>query len=282
MHRSAALHIAEELYQVLPFHAVAARLLPTPGNSFWQLIEEKLRLDWSPEQVGGWLANQKQARLAAQRVSHERIHLHIYADKKRGGTLHEHLRCQKKRRKRYGSGRSWRGEIVGRVPIEERPAIVEERTRVGDWELDSIIGKGHQGAIVSLVDRTSRLTLLQKVEARTAELVAKALAQQLSGKCVLTWTSDNGKEFAHHQQVALAVEAEFFLANPYCSWERGTHENTTGLVRQYLPKGSDFATLTNHDVQLIAHKLNHRPRKTLGFQTPHQVYEQLTDVALTT
>lgn len=156
--------------------------ISTISEATWSTVEEKLRLDWSPEQVSGWLARQKKAGLAAQTVSHERIYLHIYADKKQGGTLHEHLRCQKKRRKRYGSGRNRRGEIAGRVPIEERPAIVEERTRVGDWELDSIIGKGQQGAIVSLVDRTSRLTLLQKVDARTAELVAAALTQQLKGK----------------------------------------------------------------------------------------------------
>jgi len=104
----------------------------------------------------------------------------------------------------------------------------------------------------------------------------------LKGKCVLTLTSDNGKEFAYHQQVSKELGAAFFFANPYCSWERGTNENTNGLVRQYLPKGSDFATLTDHEVQLIADKLNHRPRKTLGFQTPQQVYEQLTNVALTT
>ena len=122
----------------------------------WQQVEDKLQQQWSPEQISGWLERQKEAGLASQGVSHERIYGHVYADKKNGGTLHKHLRCQKKRRKRYASGQNRRGEIVARRPIEERPAIVEERSRVGDWELDTIIGKGHQGALVSLVERKSR------------------------------------------------------------------------------------------------------------------------------
>ena len=126
------------------------------------------------------------------------------------------------------------------------------------------------------------MTLLQKVEARTAVLVGEAIVQQLQGRCVYTLTSDNGKEFALHQIIASTTGADFFFANPYCSWERGANENANGLVRQYFPKGSDFATLTAQDVQHVMDKLNHRPRKTLGFQTPQQVYEQLTTVALTT
>jgi IS30 family transposase len=244
----------------------------------WTLVEQHLRQEWSPEQVSGWLRREHKLHL-----SHERIYQYVYADQWAGGTLYQHLRCQKQRRKRYGS-RDRRGQLANRRSISERPAIVDKRNRLGDWEADTIVGKGHQQAIVSLTERKSKLTLLAKVEHPTAEAVAEAMARLLEPLAprVHTITSDNGREFARHQHLAAKLEADFYFAHPYASWERGLNENTNGLVRQYFPKGSDFTTITDEDVERVMQRLNHRPRKTLGFTTPHQVFYQPSSVALTT
>ena len=234
----------------------------------WGLIETKLRLDWSPEQVAGWLSRQH-----AIQVSHEWVYQYILADKQAGGDLYRHLRCQKKRRKRYGSY-DRRGKIPNRVSIEERPAIVEERTRIGDWEVDTIIGKRHRHAIVTLTERRSRFSLLAKVDQRTADQVGDAMIEVLQNVAhrVLTLTSDNGKEFANHEGIAHALQADFFFAHPYAAWERGANENMNGLIRQYIPKTQDFATVTHADLMWIMSRLNHRPRKCLEFQSPFEVF----------
>lgn len=244
----------------------------------WQRVEDCLRQQWSPEQVSGWLWHEHQLG-----VSHERIYQYVYDDKWTGGTLYQHLRCQKQRRKRYGS-RDRRGQLLNRRCISERPAVVGQRSRLGDWEADTIIGKGHQQAIVSLTERKSKLTLLAKVEQTTAEAVEEAMSRLLEplAQHVHTITSDNGREFARHQQIAAKLKADFYFAHPYASWERGLNENTNGLVRQYFPKGSDFATISDMEVQQVMQRLNHRPRKTLGFITPHQVFYNQSPVALTT
>lgn len=214
----------------------------------WAIVEEKIRQDWSPEQVSGWLK-----RNTAIRISHEWIYQYIYADKRAGGDLHEHLRCQKKYRKRYGS-KDRRGKIRNRVSIEERPEIVEQRKRLGDWEADTIIGKGGRGAIVTLVERKSRLTLLEKIKRRTAEATEKAIVSLLQPYHLqtLTITFDNGKEFANHQEIAKQLQADTYFAHPYASWERGTNENTNGLIRQYFPKGSDFSSITDDQIIFVA------------------------------
>ena len=248
------------------------------GAQTWTLVETHLRQEWSPEQVSGWL--QREHKL---QVSHERIYQYVYNDKGAGGTLHRHLRCQKQRRKRYGS-HDRRGQLANRRCISERPAIVQQRSRVGDWEADTIIGKGHQQALVSLTERKSKLTLLAKVEQATAEAVEAAIARLLQPLAprVHTITSDNGREFARHEHIAAKLRADFYFAHPYASWERGLNENTNGLVRQYFPKGSDFTSITGEAVEKVMQRLNHRPRKTLGFSTPHQVFYELSSVALTT
>jgi len=242
----------------------------------WQRVEADLRKDWSPEQVSGHLKAQGEAA-----PSHERIYQYIYADKQRGGDLHTHLRCQKKRRKRYGK-HDRRGQLPNRRSISERPAVVAEKTRLGDWEADTIIGQNHQQAIVSLVERRSKLTLLAKVERNTEEAVKQAVIEKLQPlrDDVHTITSDNGREFAGHAEIAEALCAEFYFAHPYHSWERGLNENTNGLVRQYFPKGSDFSAITDERVQAVARRLNERPRKTLGYQTPNAVFFNSSPVAL--
>lgn len=244
----------------------------------WMLIESQLRQDWSPEQVSGWLTLEKQPT-----VSHERIYQYIYADKARGGALHQHLRCRKKRRKRYGSY-DRRGHMPHCRSIAERPQIVEGRKRIGDWEADTIIGQNHQQAIVSLVERKSRLCLLKKVERNTALAVEQAITELLRPLAaqVKTITSDNGREFAHHQSIEQKLQARFYFAHPFAAWERGTNENTNGLVRQYFPKGSDFTKLTDTDIQRTMTRLNNRPRKRLNYRTPQRVFFKEQKIALTT
>jgi IS30 family transposase len=244
----------------------------------WALIESLLRQDWSPEQVSGWLSKEKSVG-----VSHERIYQFIYADKARGGTLFHHLRCRKRRRKRYGSY-DRRGQLPNCRSIEERPQIVEQRKRLGDWEADTIIGQNHQQAILSLVERKSKLCLLKKVARNTALAVEQAieeLLRPLAAK-VKTITSDNGREFANHQSVEKKLKARFYFAHPFAAWERGTNENTNGLVRQYFPKGSDFSKITEQDIQRAMARLNNRPRKRLNYRTPQRVFFKEQKIALTT
>lgn len=242
----------------------------------WQLVEEKLSAEWSPEQISAWLKKQ-----GYQAVSHEHIYQYVYADKRRGGDLYKHLRCQKKRRKRYSSYER-RGRIPARKGIEMRPEVVDLRNRLGDWEVDTIIGKGHQGVLVTLTDRKSRFTLLRRVSHKSADIVAQAVIELLNWVTPLeTITADNGREFAAHQTIAQKLGIEFYFAHPYASWERGTNENTNGLIRQYLPKNRDLSTVSPAEEIMIMDRLNLRPRKCLDFMTPYEVFFGKS-VALTT
>jgi len=246
---------------------VVQNRIPTES---WAWIDEKLRQDWSPEQISGWLK-----KYTDTAVSHEWIYQHIYMDKRSGGDLHKHLRCQKKRRKRIGDY-DRRGKIPNQVSIEERPEIVEQRERFGDWEADTIIGAGKQGAIVTLVERKSRFTLLKQVVRRTAAAVEDAILELLRPYLAVTHTItfDNGKEFANHQAIAQILQADMYFAHTYASWERGTNENTNGLIRQYFPKGLDFSSITDDQISFVKERLNARPRKCLDFQAPAMVFSQ--------
>jgi IS30 family transposase len=244
-------------------------------ESDWRLVEERLGLDHSPEQISGWLKRQY-----GIEISHESIYQYIYADKRAGGTLHKHLRRQKKRRKRQG-GRDLRGKIPDQVSIEKRPEIVDQRTRLGDWEVDLIIGKARQGAAVTLTERKSRFTLIRGVASKSADLVAQAVIDLLGWVShVETITADNGKEFTDHKEISDALDLDFYFAHPYASWERGTNENTNGLIRQYLPKDRDLSTLTAEEECFVMDRLNLRPRKCLDFLTPYEVFFLHPTVAL--
>lgn len=244
--------------------------------STWVLVEEKLREDWSPEQISGRF---KQENI---RISHEHIYQYIYADKRAGGELWKHLRCQKKRRKRAGSN-DRRGIIPERVSIEERPQVVDARSRLGDWEVDLIVGKGRRGVVVTLTERKSRFTLLRKVLKKQADLVAEAIIELLNWvEHLKTITADNGKEFAEHLRIGSQLSVDFFFAHPYSSWERGTNENTNGLIRQYLPKSRNLITVTAKEETKIMDRLNLRPRKCLDFMSPFEVFFGYHSVALVT
>ena len=244
------------------------------GASTWAWIETLIRFDLSPEQVSDWLQYN-----FGLHISHEWIYQYILTDKRAGGDLHRHLRCQKKRKKRYGSY-DRRGKLKNRVSIDERPAIVETRRRLGDWEVDTIIGKGHRHAIVSLTERKSRLALLRKVERKTAQDVADAVIELLKSLPVRTHTitADNGNEFAEHERIARDLRTNVYFAHPYSSWERGTNENMNGLIRQYFPKKRSFVTITQQEIDFVMERLNNRPRKCLGFKTPNDVFFKYSPV----
>jgi IS30 family transposase len=204
----------------------------------WQRAQYHLRHDqWSPEQIAGRFKREGQGA-----ISHETLYQLIYADKASGGTLHLSLRSQKKRRKRYGSGRSRRGQIPNRVDISKRPKVVDAKTRVGDWEGDTVIGKGHAQAIVTLVERKTKYALMHKVAQNTSDLVTNGIIIQLKKiqALVQTMTFDNGREFSGHVKIADILQARTYFAEAYSSWQRGLNENTNGLLRQYYPKKSCF------------------------------------------
>ena len=239
----------------------------------WKFAVDHLTKDqWSPEQIAGRLALE-----GLETISHETIYQRILNDKGEGGTLYTHLRCKKKRKKRYGSARSARGAIPNRVDIDQRPAIVDSRKRTGDWEGDTIIGSHDGGAVIaSMVERKSRYTVLAKAKNKTTKAVIEGINQRMLpiADLVYTITLDNGKEFSSHEKMADTLGANVYFAKPYHSWERGLNENTNGLVRQYFPKKVPFDSMTDNDLQRVARKLNNRPRKCLGYKTPFEVFSR--------
>jgi IS30 family transposase len=233
---------------------------------------ELLRLQWSPEQIAGKLP-----------VSHESLYLHVYADKAHGGTLWKNLRCQKQMRKRYASGRDRRGQIPNRRPLSERAAHIEGRKQVGHWECDTVIGANHKQAIVTVVERKSGYAVIAKVSNKTADLVGAAIIKALKPyqARVKTLTYDNGKEFCGHAKIDQALGSTGYFARPFASWERGSNENFNGLLRQYVPKKRQMASITDEEIKMIENRLNNRPRKRLGFRTPAEVFHQsMSRVAL--
>ena len=239
--------------------------------SLTTLVEEKIGEQWSPEQVSGWLLFEKGITL-----SHERIYQHIWADKQNGGELYLNLRRQGKKYEKRRNGRSSRGQIKDRIGIEKRPNVVNLRTRVGDWEIDTVIGKGHKGALVTIVERKTQHLVSKRVMDKSAESVTKATIELLTPykERVHTITADNGKEFANHKEIAEKLVAKVYFARPYHSWERGLNENSNGLLRQYFPKSTDFTKVDDDDVKLAVDAINTRPRKTLSYKTPQSLMQR--------
>jgi IS30 family transposase len=232
-------------------------------------MEEKIKLKWSPEQISGRMKMED-----ISSISHETIYKYLEKDKKEGGELYLNLRHKNKRyKKRYGSSDK-RGQIPNRRSIEERPSIVEDKIRIGDVEIDLVIGKHHKQAIVTVVDRKSKFTLIEKITSKKALEVKEALISMMRPfkDKIHTITADNGKEFAKHEAVAKALDSDFFFCHPYSSWERGLNENTNGLIRQFFPKGSEFTNITKKQIIEVQNNLNYRPRKTLGYKTPVEVF----------
>jgi IS30 family transposase len=234
--------------------------------SLLAMIDVKLSLHWSPEQISGWLREDRD-----QGISHESIYRYVWADKKGGGVLHTRLRRRGRRYQWRGSdGKTSRGQIKNRVSIDERPAIVDAKRQVGHWEIDTVIGKGHSGVLVTIVERVTKFTLACRAISKSAAHVTAATIALLAPlkASVRSITADNGKEFAYHEQIAKRLNCDVYFAHPYCSWERGLNENTNGLLRQDFPKSTDFKQVTDSEVQKVVKRLNDRPRKLLAFKTP--------------
>ena len=236
-------------------------------------IESKLQLQWAPEQIASTMKTDPNA--PGLSVSHETIYRYVGDDKRAGGTLYTQLRHGlKKRRKRRG-GKDLRGKIRNRVDIDQRPAVVETRERLGDWEADLVCGTGSSGYLVTLAERFSRRVLIGYTKTKTAGEVMSEILRLLKDEVVETLTFDNGKEFAGHERIAADLDCQCYFAKPYHSWERGLNENTNGLIRQYFPKKMSFAKISADQIALVEHRLNTRPRKCLGFKPPHRVYFSL-------
>jgi IS30 family transposase len=243
----------------------------------WRHVDAYLRLYLSPQQCSGRLKLED-----AITISTESIYQHAYRDKAQGGDLVSYLRCQKARRKRYASGQERRGVLKNRIGIEQRPAVVDTRSRIGDWEGDTVIGEGHQGVLVTLVERKSRYTLACRLDSRHSTKVTAAVIELLrphKAQCE-TLTFDNGKEFAEHEFIARCLKAQVYFAHPYCSWERGLNENHNGLLRQFVPKTTNLLKVSHDEVNSALYRLNHRPRKCLDYRTPHEVFYHLETTAI--
>ena len=237
-------------------------------------IEHLISQKWSPEQIAGAL----RVRGWQGVPSYEWIYQYLYADKAKGGTLHRHLRSQKTYRKRGFASNDRRGMIKDRVSIHARPAHIDERTQLGDFEGDTIIGAHHKGAVLTLVDRKSLYTLMSALPSKHAKATMDACIKWSRHASIESITFDNGKEFAEHKRLVECGRATYF-ADPYRSNQRARNENTNGLIRQYLPKGTSFEHLTVLNIEPIQNALNHRPRKTLGWLTPAQVFAGYSSVA---
>jgi len=236
----------------------------------WAMVEDRLvNKHWSPEQISG-----RFHRDGVVSVSAKWIYNHIWADRAAGGTLHKNLRRRGKKPNRRGKDGSGRGVIPGRVDISKRPREVEDKSRVGDWEADTIVGAKHLGTIVSLVDRHSKFAFLSKAEQKTAQGVGGAMVRCLEPvkELVHTITADNGKEFSGHAAVSEELCAGFYFATPYHSWERGLNEHTNGLVREFFPKSQDLRKADPREIKRVEELLNTRPRRVLDYRTPAEVF----------
>ena len=238
-------------------------------SSDFRIVERLLRKKWSPEQIAGRLRED-----GTLSISHETIYRYTWKNKAAGGELYKHLRCSaKKRRKRHNSYDS-RGRLAGKRHISERPQWVDKRKSIGHWEVDTVVGTGSKDCVATLVERKTGLTMIGKLPDRCKLSMSKRLRSLIRREpnCFKTITADNGTEFHDYEAVEETTTATFYFATPYHSWERGTNENLNGLLRQYLPKGTNLAGLTQRQCDAIARQLNTRPRKRLGYRTPEECF----------
>jgi len=240
-------------------------------------VARRLERRWSPQQIAGRLRQVGSAKLPSHTLSHQTIYRWIWACPQRAERFKPYLRVAcKLRRKPYGKP-SKRGQIPGRVSIDQRPNVVDRRDRLGDWEGDTMVGKGRRGYVLTNVERLSRYTVARRLARPTAEATERTLVdamRRVPAEKRRTQTFDNGREFTRHEAIARQLGMMVYFAHPYHAWERGTNENTNGLLRQYLPKGTDFRQLTDRQLASYISELNHRPRKCLNYRTPAEVYHQ--------
>jgi len=244
-------------------------------HSLQDFVEDKIKRRWSPEQISGY------AKLHDLfHVSHETIYHHIYDDRQCGGDLYGYLR---RRGRKYKSKLSRFKYQNSKPSIHSRPDIVNDRIRIGDWELDTIVSSNYAGPVITTItDRVSKILITRKVPGKSSTDINKPIVKALKpiNKYILTLTSDNGTEFSGYKYIAQSLDTNYYFADPYCSWQRGTNENTNGLLRQYIPKKNSFDTITEQELSTIENEINNRPRKTLGYLTPLEFFKQHTGVDL--
>jgi IS30 family transposase len=249
------------------FHASSSKAFKQFTPRVKQYIQEKLESKWSPEQISGRMKIDLK-----KRISHETIYTYIKHDKANGGKLYKLLSHQGKKY-RYGATNT--SNIIGRIDISQRPKIVDKKSRIGDFEVDTIVTKKNTGTVClfTMVDRKSKLTFIRKVENRYSLSIKETIEDIYLNTTIpiRTITSDNGPEFAEHQAISTNVSCGFYFARPYRYCDRGLNEHTNGLIRKYIPKGTDLGTITDEQIKQIENDLNHRPRKALNFKTPNEV-----------
>jgi len=255
-----------------------SRAWPKRGNrALMKDIEDRIREDHSPEQIAGRLKIENPDEPGMQ-VSYETIYQHIYAKMQAGSDLKQHLRQGHKKRRNRRSGKDKRGIIRNRRFIDERPAIVEDKSRIGDWEGDTVEGGEKKGYIGTFVERTTKFLVACPLKQKSASNLVQGARHEFENipeAYKKTLTVDNGKEFAFHEKLGAAMGVDVFFAHPYHSWERGLNEHTNGLLRQYFPKKQPLDKLTPRQLAKIVDRLNNRPRKSLGYRTPREVFFDL-------
>ena len=242
----------------------ATKLTATISKS----IQEGMTQHWSPEQIKGRCQKNSQPILSTGA-----IYNYIWRDQAQGGTLYRHLRhASKPYRKRYGKAdaRTKAAKRAAKPSIDDRPEVVNQKTRFGDWELDTVIGQNHKGVLVTLTERTTNYLLMKRIDDKSATETRKAIVGLLreSRLPVHTLTSDNGTEFADYEQIARSLRADFYFAHPYRAWERGANEHNNKLIRQFIPKKTDFSQMGPKEIQTYENWINNRPRKKLHYSTP--------------
>ena len=233
-------------------------------------IRDKLMLQWSPEQICGRMRLEGHAT-----VCPETIYRWIARNQTRGGQLWVHLRTARKIRRKRIKIPSDRAKTTGRVNIKHRPKVVERRVRIGDFERDTVVGRAHKSWLLTIVDRVSKKTFISRLKNHDSLEAHQATVELLKEETVHTLTNDNGLEFASHRKTAEALKTQIYFTTPYTAQERGTNENTNGLIRQYLPKSTDLNQIPDGRLMEIQNLLNFRPRKTLGYRTPYEVHANL-------
>ena len=239
------------------------------NNKIKLLIGKKLRENWSPEQIAGRLKKDK-----IITISHETIYRYIYKNQSNGGKLFKWLRHQNKKYKNRSELYRTRGQIRNRVNISQRSVLVNRKVRFGDFEVDTVIGKNHKGELVTLVDRNSKFTLIKKVDSKHASGVTQAIIEMLGPikSLIHTITVDNGKEFSYYEEIAKELNIKFYFCDPYASWQRGLNEHTNGLIREYIPKKSEFDKISRTEIIHMQNRLNNRPRKILEYKTRNEIF----------
>ncbi len=271
------IYLAEKAHKKAAKRRKLHRPKPVTGNKpLMRCVERLLRKEYSPDEIVGRIILEGQHK--TWHISHETIYKYIYSEVKTGNDLRCFLRQARRTRRKRKLVKDRRGVIADRVFIDDRPKIVERKTRTGDWEGDTVEGAGKKGYVATWVERKHKYLVAYKLDHKASDALnsgASKAFRKIPDAYKKTFTVDNGKEFARHKELSKTLKGKVYFAHPYHSWERGLNENTNGLLRQYLPKNKSFADLTQKDLAKIVNKLNNRPRKSLGYRTPREAFFNL-------